>query len=226
MLHVLRRSQTTSHRTVDHDLDEEHDRVAMHGVRTSVLRAQANVPIFRWFGPAPDPARTRFTKSRIAPVVREAAQRLHAVTFGVSVPRGRAALPGVSAGAPVSNDRFRSGGVRQTRSPGNDLQRPRGLAHVHRPARAAKEFLGRRYDSALLESSRQNGSCGERDECLGPPSPVRCFPTGSTSISERSSSAVTSCLRIWRRRDPCSNLPKVEQGGSLRTSRLSASTRL
>ena len=81
----------------------------------------------------------------------------------------------------------------------------------------AKEFVGRRYDSALLaELPPGTDPCGERGEfhtcaIAGPMFAERIDVDLGEIVS-----AVISCLRIWRRRDPCGNRGRMRCPASLR----------
>ena len=167
MLHVLR-SQSAPVAGLLTTVNEEADRVAMHGVRTSILRAQAaaaTLPLT--VIPLPDPCSNDAYEERMTVAVREA------VTAGFThVAFGDLFLEDVRR---YREDRLAGSGLQplfplwglDTRALAGEILQSGVDARITSLDQRvlANEFAGRRYDAELLAALPPGvDPCGERGE--------------------------------------------------------------
>ena len=168
MLHVLR-SQSAPVAGLLTTVNEEADRVAMHGVRTSILRAQAAAAALPLTViPLPNPCSNDAYEERMTVAVREAvAAGFTHVAFGdlflEDVRRyreDRLAGSGLQPLFPLWGLDTRDSGWRNAPAQGST----RGLPALDQRV-LANEFAGRRYDAELLAALPPGvDPCGERGE--------------------------------------------------------------
>ena len=167
-LHLLRSDPSVDVCALVTTLNEQFDRVAMHGTRRSVLEAQAraaNLPL--WIVPLPWPCTNEIYEQKMAEVCRRAvAERIDAVAFGDlfladirAYREKQLAGTGLEPLFPVwliptgaLAQQMISGGLRARLSCVDSKQLP-------------MEFAGREFDMDLLRDlPRSADPCGERGE--------------------------------------------------------------
>jgi len=168
MLHTLRKEGIGEPAALLTSINETADRVAMHAVRSEVLRAQAHaagLPLITV--PLPSPCSNEVYEARMASVVQNAvADGFTHVAFGdlflEDVRRyreDRLAGTGLTPMFPLWG--------RPTRTLCNDMIDGGLIAHVTclNPRIMARELAGRRFDASLIRDlPAEVDPCGERGE--------------------------------------------------------------
>ena len=168
MLHVLRRQPGVELAGLVTTMNAAFDRVAMHGVRRTLLEAQADaagLPLHVL--PIPHPCPNEAYEAIMGEFIAgQAQQGVEAMAFGDlflqdirRLPRGPVCTPGLAGADAVVRQRHGVAGA------GNAIRRPAGRTVLRGYAATSTDFAGRDFDAALLrELPAGVDPCGENGE--------------------------------------------------------------